>query len=1261
MTRMTRSFHNSIDTARAYQAYTGIDWQAIPLYVTLRDRSLTYQFFPHFHPYVPSLIHRLNDGGFASLQDSDTLYLPQPNPPSGQPLQPLTVIPDSTRATLATNVAGNRPNGGPAITLSAGTPLTLPSGTIVNVAAGTVVGHPDGSTSTLAAPVSFPLPGFLPLSFSSGIQNIAAPGAIIVLDSTAVAITLPAGTSAVLSGDGSPVQLPASTPVAIRSGLPQPFFYVDDFASHYSPDSNTVQQPYPVKNLDFTYNGAYSIYNWELFFHAPLLIAVHLSQNQKFQDAQTWFHYIFNPTDNSPGPTPERFWKVQPFQYTDTRMIEQILVNLSKPQDGPLYDQTVNSITEWMKYPFQPWAVAKFRPTAYMLKTVMAYLDNLIAWGDSLFQQYTIETINEATQLYVMAANILGAKPQAVPKKGSVKPLTYNDLRNATLDPFGDAMVDMEADIPFDITPPTGSGNDPNGSQILPSIGKTLYFCIPRNDKLLSYWDTVADRLFKIHNSLNLQGIFQQLPLFDPPIDPALLVRAAAAGLDVSAIVGGLNQPLPLVRFQLLVAKAAEICQEVKSLGANLLAAIEKQDNESLSLLRAQHENAILGLAEMVKYSQWQDAIKATQGLRQSLANAIQRYAYHQKLLGRTAAQIQSSIPKLDALDLGSLKNLNFSQTDSSSEPLMAMDPISPKISKKSISVSDGEIKTLSDHEVEELKKLELSRDAQFTATGIEVLRSVLAFVPDTSGHAQPMGVGVTLKFGGENLSNNLSGLASVARAFAEEFSYEANKTAKLGSYSRRQLEWTFQSNSAKGEISQILKQLRGSQIREAIARKEYTNHQAQMANAQRIVDFLQGSDIGGGFPIKETTTGFYALMKRDVKSLYAKAFQLAFEIAKKAERALQNELGDPSLNYIQFNYLDGKEGLLAGEKLLFDVKAMEMAYHDFNQREYELTKHVSLLQVDARALLKLRATGTCTFTMPEEMFDLGGPGHYFRRIKSVAVTLPCVAGPYTSVNCMLTLQKSSIRISTDPGKTYARHGSDDPRFNDYYGTLQSIVTSSAQSDSGLFETNLKDERYLPFEGAGIAGSQWQITLPSDVKEFDFDTITDTVLHVRYTAREGGELLKAAAVKNLQTQIRHANTIGSVCLFSIRHEFPSSWAKFQGVAIGGPTLTAELSLTLLPELYPFWAQGIVVKAVELFAAMLPGNHTPTVNINDKADKTGKNDVLARNPSLGNLLAGKLTKIALPAAVTDAAHPGLRLFFDDNSMEDLWIAITWGEV
>jgi hypothetical protein len=423
------------------------------------------------------------------------------------------------------------------------------------------------------------------------------------------------------------------------------------------------------------------------------------------------------------------------------------------------------------------------------------------------------------------------------------------------------------------------------------------------------------------------------------------------------------------------------------------------------------------------------------------------------------------------------------------------------------------------------------------------------------------------------------------------------------------------------------------------------------MQQAQEIVDFLQGNDIGGGCLTKETTVGFYTRMKREVKALHSKSFQLAFEVAKKAERALQHELGDPTLSYIQFNYLDGNEGLLAGEKLLLDIKTMEMAYHDLNQREYELTKHVSLRQVDPQALVQLRATGTCTFTMPEEMFDMDGPGHYFRRARSVAVTIPCIVGPYTSVSCTLSLQKSSIRTSADPGKAYARQGSDDPRFNDYYGTVQSIVTSSAQADSGLFEPNSKVDLYSPFEGAGVAGGQWQITLPSDVRQFDFDTITDVILHVRYTAREGGDLLKVAAIQNLQTQINRAQTIGSACLFSIRHDFPSEWAKFQS--------TSKLSIALTQELYPFWAQGIVgtapLKQVEFFAEFAAAKASVTVT-----DKNGNQDTLVRNPLMGDLLAGSLVKIPRPAAISDNNNAPLTVTFNDNSMLDLWMVITWGK-
>ena len=45
-------------------------------------------------------------------------------------------------------------------------------------------------------------------------------------------------------------------------------------------------------------------------------------------------------------------------------------------------------------------------------------------------------------------------------------------------------------------------------------------------------------------------------------------------------------------------------------------------------------------------------------------------------------------------------------------------------------------------------------------------------------------------------------------------------------------------------------------------------------------------------------------------------------------------------------------------------------------------------------AVLQLRTTGQCTVTLPEELFDMDGPGHYFRRIKSVAMSIPSVTGP---------------------------------------------------------------------------------------------------------------------------------------------------------------------------------------------------------------------------------------------------------------------------
>ena len=51
---------------------------------------------------------------------------------------------------------------------------------------------------------------------------------------------------------------------------------------------------------------------------------------------------------------------------------------------------------------------------------------------------------------------------------------------------------------------------------------------------------------------------------------------------------------------------------------------------------------------------------------------------------------------------------------------------------------------------------------------------------------------------------------------------------------------------------------------------------------------------------------------------------------------------------------------------------------------------------------------------------------------------------------------------------------------------ITSIAVSTGQNDSGVFELNFRDERYIPFEGAG-AISKWRIELPGTFREFDYD------------------------------------------------------------------------------------------------------------------------------------------------------------------------------
>ncbi len=919
----------------------------------------------------------------------------------------------------------------------------------------------------------------------------------------------------------------------------------------------------PREDVDFRYEGAYSIYNWELFFHAPFQIAVKLSQNQRFEEAQKWFHYIFDPTatdspDKPSNPGPERFWRVRPLYNEALRgvqTLEQLFANA---------DKLNKQVNEWKASPFKPHVIARLRLVTYMRAVVMRYVDNLIAWADQLFRRDTIESNNEATQLYILAAQILGWRPERIPARAKAKIQTFRSLDDeAALNSLANAAVEIESFLSPSVAP---DSNTETGGGV-PSM---LFFGIPGNEKLLGYWDTVADRLFKIRHCLNIEGASRSLPLFEPPIEPGLLVKAATAGVDITSALNEINVALPHYRFGIMLQKATDLCNEVKALGGALFAALEKRDAEALALMRSTHEMQLLKAVRTIKEKQVEEAKETRDALERSKELTTLRRNYYR------------DIAFMNPWEIG---NLFLTGT--------------------SLILQDAGIRA-------------------------HILAGIMHLLPNTK-IGTPTTVGFT--HGGENVGE-------AAKEFGESISNAvsllnttASMTATMGSYQRRADDWKLQREVADKELEQIERQIAAAKIRVAIAEKDLSNHDIQIENSNEVDEFMRN---------KFTNRELYDWMVGQIAGIYFQSYQLAYDVAKRAERAYRYELGLRDSSVIQFGYWDSlKKGLLAGERLAHDLRRMDVAYLDQNKREYEIAKHISILAIDPISLIKLKETGECFVSLPEALFDVDCPGHYMRRIKAVGLTIPCVAGPYTSINCTLTLHSSSIRHdSTLAGGKYARQA-EDPRFSDSAGMIQSIVTSGAQNDSGLFETNLRDERYLPFEGQG-AISSWRIELPKNFKTFDYATISDVVLHLRYTAREGGAVLKGQAVLELQTALNEFISIegkrGLAQMFSLRHEFSTEWSRFLNPAAGADQ---SLTMALTRERFPFLFQSreITINAIELFVKVRPGfldHNQSTVKITLAAGETAPTSETAQP---GDILPLELWNGLLHASRNFSSPPG----------------------
>jgi len=147
----------------------------------------------------------------------------------------------------------------------------------------------------------------------------------------------------------------------------------------------------------------------------------------------------------------------------------------------------------------------------------------------------------------------------------------------------------------------------------------------------------------------------------------------------------------------------------------------------------------------------------------------------------------------------------------------------------------------------------------------------------------------------GQQFGHVVEGITSTLKIVGEILAMAGTLSGKMGTYFRRQAEWALQNNLAACEIMQVDKQIAAANIRVEIAQRELTSHEKQMENAKTVLDYMTSQ--------KFTNLDLYGWMISDTSSSYFACYQMAFALAKKAERTFRFERGLTDSNFIQFGY----------------------------------------------------------------------------------------------------------------------------------------------------------------------------------------------------------------------------------------------------------------------------------------------------------------------------------------------------------------------
>jgi hypothetical protein len=159
---------------------------------------------------------------------------------------------------------------------------------------------------------------------------------------------------------------------------------------------------------------------------------------------------------------------------------------------------------------------------------------------------------------------------------------------------------------------------------------------------------------------------------------------------------------------------------------------------------------------------------------------------------------------------------------------------------------------------------------------------------------------------------------------------------------------------------------------------------------------------------------------------------------------------------------------------------------------------------------------------------------------------------------------------------------------------ISGIALSTCSHDGGAFEVSFDGERYAPFEGAELI-SRWRLELPSPVRQFDYNSITDVLLTFHFTSLNGVSAWRdeaARAVRDFRAYVNEDYGGGGTCLLvDLAADFASEWRRFGShiTASSGADKAKPVAMPVdrIPHMLPFSCAGHEVTVQHIWATVQP--------------------------------------------------------------------------